>query len=418
MKTPFFPLSLSVIFIFCSSLIGCTNGDADYDGEDLEQRASFVETGSSAVVDEGGFASFEFQVIPGISAFQILIDAPAAAEGQNPNDVIEASIISLRDSSGRVLYSADSFADVQSTPASEPQALPFAFNFPLASSITLANFPAVAAGTYRATAQLSRRNSNASLAGLALSIRVLEKRDDDIDSGVVTLHVIYAGAVADSDETIASIRKAMVDARTAVEAGGMSVSMQFHFRRELPSVFPDPSLGSAIFEEISNDVGLGIPIIFASDTDGLNSRENEYAVAGGSPGPGLPGPRSAITVSIRRSAGGDGQFDIEEGQNADRNAYSEIQLMGEAVAHEIYSYLGLTDTVTFRGSEVVAVDQLDSPKCPTLTACERDNKTAENVMFPYAVIENDVQTRGQEYFHRQNISTDQGRAANRHVLVE
>lgn len=192
--------------------------------------------------------------------------------------------------------------------------------------------------------------------------------DENLDSGTIRIALGYGGDLG----TVTEVTQA-VDAATEIWANiWQDYGLAFELRpievaleAQLPYPEKDPAL-----ESVAATVGVDEVLLLIGDQ--IGGEGDLLGIAGATPGPLLATPRAAVMVSWLEGAGPDAVF-----------SDSEVQLLGETLAHEFGHYMGLYHPVE---SDYDAWDALeDTIDCSAQDECERILKN--NLMFPYPVCE-------------------------------
>lgn len=390
------------------TLSACSGGGDSERGVKSDSRAELtvLNTDLNVVTDAQGQGSLNFSIPEGVNVFQLVTFA---------NFEGEVRVIGIKDGSGLVV--ADLLGNDRLSGASQFQVSPVTLNFPL-----VANGSVLSAGNYTVDFETRKSAKDSSGAeGVLLSGSLIAKADNDSSSGIVRLNVVYSGLIATDDESRKSISKALTVCGQIASRGGLSLDINEIEFSDGPNVLDNPYYGSPLYEDFANQLELGVNVYFATDVMKLGSSENESGQAGASPGPIIPTAKSAIAISVRRAAGGDGLFNFEERDGFRFVKVDEERILGETVCHELFHYMGLFDSVTFQGSRAINSDLLDSEKCISSQACQENKGANGNIMFPFPIRtdSNDSDRREQrrEFFPRDRVSSGQRLEINRWVGV-
>lgn len=193
------------------------------------------------------------------------------------------------------------------------------------------------------------------------------KADPDFDQGNVRVAIAYAGNISENTEVVSAVEEAVAVWKTIWTASGLTLEERYS-NINLPENLPYPDASEELLAATQNigeddDLLLIVGEMIANEQD-------LFGISGGIPGSLLNSERSAVMVSWLENAGTDGNF-----------SGSDIQLMGETMAHEIGHYMGLYHPVE---SEYNYWDALsDTPDCNNWQSCE--NQMGDNLMFPYPI---------------------------------
>jgi len=385
-------------------LSGCTSGGSDGGGGGSSDL-TFDQIEITTVTDAAGQAHFPFDIGDSQKAFNIEV---SSAFGQVQLD-------SVIGPAGQELITAEN--------------APF-----LTSSIALQNSPnvvrfpfltgAVSSGRY--TAHYSVVNGRTPMPGANAIASVVAKQDGTGDSGVLRVNMVLVGPVTDANDARESLESAVTIWAQIYGRIGITLDVKWYDYAGT-AVLPNPAGGDIFYDTLSRSTREGaINVVVGSEVrgTGTSGSGNRYGISGGFPGSALPGPRSAVALSVLRVTAGDGRFDfIGTGGNQGHN--DETRLAAEELARLAANYLGLPNTVIFGGglsSRVTSSDFLpDSPGCLTYADCRNDKSARTNLMFP-EIVEKLPQDRDSrqitEYYGRDQFSAQQREVLNGSVLVK
>ena len=397
-----------VIFIILSLiLMSCTKSSdhkhsSSVDISSDSPHQTVAEYGTKS--DENGTFKVSFTISQNISAFQLITRC-------NSEEIGVDNVVSP---TGEVIFSASNYYSDYQTDGKQFQKNINTFNFPV--STTSSNLQE---GTYTVTYKL-RSGKGSKDASSALIV----KSDSNKSSGVLTLNVIFAGSVASSTEIIKAIKKALdTYSIPTLNKAGIAVNVNYHLFPDIPSVLPDPTEGSSVYESVSSSLPAGINLFMGADVKNMKNDKGHSGLSASVPGPVLPTPKSAIAFSLNKAVGDDGEFNGRGNSNVDNDEKDEdegdeIRLFSDSISHEICHYLGLRNSVEFQGNVVTWGDGLNSEKCVDKNRCEQVKNARENVMYPYPI--RHIAT-GDDYnyywFVRNIVSSDQRMVANKWVGV-
>ncbi len=375
---------LAVCQLACSGGGGGGSDDGDSTGAPQAAPFSLLSTGLTSQPDSSGTAVTKLTIPPGTTSFQVITSAPGR--------ILRVSKLQAPD--GTVLFDGGTGVGVLDGPAAfanSPSVLGFP-NTPRAS---------IPAGTYTITHAV--RANRATLANTTLSSVLALKKDAELTSGTLQVNLVYLGTLVHSQESRTAVRSAMETTKEILAKANLSLNVsEFEFTN-VPDRVRTPEVGDPIFEQLGNALPSGVNVFFAVEVTGLGNREDYYGRAGSVSCALIPTPRSGIAIHMARAAGGDGEFDSDRDGRSSRT--SEIQILGESIAHELGRCLGLADSVTFRGNNAASNDGLDTPKCFSLANCQLDRGAAENFMFPFVLDQRDEP--GAESYPRTRVAAGQ-----------
>ena len=374
------------LFLIAPALVACSGGgggETEVGGTPGVAAYSLRSSGLAAQPDSTGSVVTPVSVPEGTNAFQIVTSAPG----------LTLRVTKLQAPDGTVLFDGGTTAAFDGPGAfvRSPAVIGYP-RTPLAS---------IAAGVYTVTHSV--RANRTVLAGTTVNSSLAFKSDADLTRGALQVNLVYLGSIVQSRESRSAIRAAIETVREILQKANLDVSFsEFEFP-STPDRVVSPEFGDPLFEQLGNQLPAGVPVYFAVEVTGLGNREEYYGRAGSVPCALIPSPRSGIAIHVARAAGGDGEFDSDRDKRSGRT--SEIDILGETVAHEIGRCLGIRESVTFQGDKAISNDGLDTPKCFSAANCQLDRSAAENFMFPFLLDERDKP--GTEYFSRHRVAAGQ-----------
>jgi len=374
-----------------ASQLACSGGGGGGDGNDggsdgAPQAAPFslLSSGLTSQPDSAGTAVTHFSIPAGVSSFQVVTSAPGRI----------LRVTQLRAPDGTVVFDGGTGVGQVDGPAAFANS-PAVLGFP---TTPRASIPS---GTYTITHSV--RANRAVLSSTTLNSVVALKKDADLTSGSLQVNLAFLGTLVHSQESRSAVRSAMETTRKILSNANVSLNVsEFEFPGA-PDRVRTPAVGDPLFEQLGNSLPPGIPVYLAVEVAGLGNREDYYGRGGSVSCALIPSPRSGIAIHMARAAGGDGEFDSDRDNRSSRT--SEIQILGETIAHELGRCLGLADSVTFRGNNAAGNDGLDTPKCFSLSNCQLDRGAAENFMFPFLLDQRDEP--GAESYPRTRVAAGQ-----------
>lgn len=403
-----------LFFIFILFLASCTkskhhkhndNISNDTHASNIVSDSDFQVIGEyEAISKENGAIQVTFNISQGTSAFQLI----TKFDGQ------EIGVDSVVSPKGETVFNSDVYYSDYQTDGKKYQQNINTFNFPV--STTSSNLEE---GTYTVNLRLKSNKS-----GISGSSILITKADSNKSSGLLTLNVIFMGSIANSQELIKNIKKALDGySIPTLNKAGIAVNVNYYSYPNLNSVLPNPQVGDSLYESVSGGIPSGVNLFMGSDVSNLRANNGHSGVAASVPGPVIATQKSAISFSLNKAVGNDGEFN-GRGRNGTNNTEKdedegdEVQLFSDSISHEIFHYLGLRNSVEFSGNTVVWGDGLNSEKCTHQNRCEQIKEARENVMYPYP-IRHTASTDDNNYYWyiRNRVSSDQRMVANKWVGV-
>jgi hypothetical protein len=391
---PFFVCSLLL------SLIACTEDKEATFSETPAEQPEFTDSSIKSEAAETPQRSIKFSLDHAPAAVQLVASVPN----------LEIRLSKLTAPDGEVLFDAARIVDTNITSAANFQASPLTYNYPLLSTQT-----PLTAGEYTAEYE-TRDPNNQESTGAEISLAVVVKDDADLQNGTINLNIILGGIASNNDEIRNGIEDAINLMSIMLERYGIGIYANIIPLPESPEVLPNPQTGDTIYEEASKESDNGINIFIVNNIENFNAERYNSVIAGSSPGPLIPSPRSAIAVSLSIATGNDGKFDADaDDPESDNLEDSEKRIFAESLTHELLRYMGLKNSVTFNSNEVSSTDGLDSEKCSNINSCEDSEEANGNLMFPYALPKDDFS--GEKFYPRDRLSPQQVELAQRYVGI-
>lgn len=346
-------LGVSIRLISLAFLLSCTpDGDGlvrlERDGPALDATPEFATIVSGA----GGITQLVVPVLEGET--NLLVTATADAP-------IRLNTITDPDGEEHLAYTQWELSDNALTDAVFADAKDVSINWP----IRIQDAP-LSPGDWTLTFGVRPKLKTAHNRPVQFNAQF--NRDEDLDSGTIRIALGYGGDLG----TVTEVTQA-VDAATEIWASiWEDYGLAFELRpidvaldAQLPYPEKDPAL-----EAVAASLGSDEVLLLIGDQ--IGGEGDLLGIAGATPGTLLATPRAAVMVSWLEGAGPDAVF-----------SDSEIQLLGETLAHELGHYMGLYHPVEFDYDAWDALE--DTVDCTGQADCERILKN--NLMFPYPVCE-------------------------------
>ncbi len=391
-------ISLQVLF-----LSSCAKDSVSFGDDSLVPLNLNRVTVESSIAADGG-AEVAFSLSGDLSSFQI------ALESQGRNLAIERVI----GPGGIVLLDSARASDVLALGAGQLKRELVVVNLPGVAEMAMTKLPQ---GRYQCIVRTVAISQNTPASPLLTGV-VTIKDDDDETRTVLPVRMYLSEVLFNSKAARDGITNSLVVTDEILSRAEISLNVEFVREPRLLESIENAAVGDELYREILGGDHDFIPIWFASTVRNLSSPLNPLAQAGSIPGTFSANRRSGISASFNAAGGSDRVIDSEQDRE-DEQRTSEARLLGEALAHELLHYIGLRDTVTFSNDSATSSDGLDSPKCPSTSACRLDENAPQNIMFPFPL----DRIRGQEsssftqdqFIPRQFMSTMQMLVAQRGV---
>ena len=251
--------------------------------------------------------------------------------------------------------------------------------------------PNVFSGTYTHAAFIDG-NTNGSI-----TATVLAKNDLSFSSGTVPVNLFFVGELAQNDSI--AIQAAMDETRSIFDQIGLSINLSLFNVPSSNGELPCPISGSNFyanqgFVSTSNTTALNIYVgDFVSNSGLCSSLGPVLGVASAIPGPAILTDFSAVAISLSLHQGVNGVLDG-----------SEIELLGETIAHEAGHFLGLFHPVEINFTDFDPLN--DTEQCTSNASCVSSD-LVNNLMFPFPV----------SGVAQRNLTNDQSGVLHRNVLV-
>jgi len=302
------------------------------------------------VVTEAGVATVTIEVEDGVTAFML------TAESEQ-----RVALERIINPEGNVIFDwEDWYSENQSlTSAIWPSSSEMVLNWPVRAeegSLYEGSWQVVLS----AVGSIGRYQPNSTI-----QVITHTKRDDDFDSGVVRVRLVYAEGV-DEIEGVAEAMNAGIERWKQIWAMQGLEPLVTTESSDFDPDLPYPGDGAEEIYDLALDSAENEITMIVGET--IKGGTDYLGVAGSIPGTLTAKTRSAVVISWLASAGFDGRFDD-----------TEIGILGETMAHEMGHYMGLFHPVEQNGwSRWDACD--DTPNCNSESRCR--DQLGENVMFP------------------------------------
>lgn len=331
------------------ALAGCNGGDKDT----VDPDETFYSVVLDPVKSSDGLAEFEVEVGADDTSFLF------TAEGDN-----DLSIEELRGPDGDVVVSWQDWAgDYSLTNAFYVNGNWLSFNWPIREADG-----ELTPGTWTVVVATTNAQGNY-VSNVEVRPEVLFKRDQDLTSSHVKIHLVYCDGVQDEPGVPEAMDAAL--ARWADIWDDYGLTMEYRSTNStINANLAYPGEDDALAEASADADGTELLMLIGEEIGG---ESYWLGFAGGIPGSPLPGQSSGVLVSWLGAAGTDGEFDDEE-----------VRIFGETMAHEVGHFQGLFHPVEDGFDYFDALD--DTPECTNANTCE--NALAPNLMFPYTVCDN------------------------------
>ncbi|NOY27736.1 MAG: hypothetical protein GXP62_17880 [Oligoflexia bacterium] len=208
--------------------------------------------------------------------------------------------------------------------------------------------------------------------GVNVDVTIHLNQDFNTDSGCLSVRVLMTPDVAEDPELVAAIESAVGVWQDIYAGADIQLQPIYETAQGMDTTLSHPSSGSDAYlalKEAGDDEEL--VLVIGESIDGTNN--GILGEAGAIPGALAPSTRGVVAIAWLMHAGSDGVLDD-----------TDIQGLGETMAHEMGHYLGLFHPVELDGSGNPSgySDALDdTPMCSTSTGCTASLGT--NLMFPY-----------------------------------
>jgi hypothetical protein len=320
-------------------------------GKEQPRPASYT-TGTTTI---NGLASTEIAVEGGVSSF--LVTATAL------NDDALLAVESIERPSGSTAldwmdwYYSPNYLTASILPVADNVVL----NWPVRHED-----PALTGGDWTVN-MVAVSEAGVYLDGVELSVTVQTKADVDLREGTVKVLIAYAEGVGDMPDVVEAVELGVEEWRSLWFREGIYLQERYidsDFDPQMPFVGD----GHRDFESLaqSSDDDELVMVIGQS----IGGAQDYYGVSGNIPGSLIATPRSAVQLSWLANTGLDGDF-----------SDTDIQLMGETMAHEMGHYMGLFHPVEIGFQYWDALG--DTAECGNQSSCE--SSLSENLMYPYPV---------------------------------
>lgn len=384
------------LFVFCvvlfacllAAVAGCSSGGGDNDsGPD----SSAGETPDSSDVVISGQREFTLETATDESGV-------AAATFSVPSDTTKLSVTAFSPGALRFVQLSDGRGIDYLTPGGLQLALSTDFSA-IVSNVTAPSRgldPALdGSGPFTARTEVSPAGAET-----PVLFQVISRADPDLLNGTLRVNVFRIAGVTGDPDVDNAVNRALDEFRSIY---AQNAGIQVVFSEAIvdaPVNLPFPFEGDDLYRQLSESAPApAVNLALGGNVQGLGGEI--LGIAGGIPGPPIPSPRSAVAVSVIAGAGPDGLY-----------SESEINVLGETMAHEVGHFHGL-----FHPVEIESLDQADpltdTPACGSNAECEANPTLVGNLMFPTPVGD------GAGGVIRQNqITAQQREVLNRYIAVE
>ena len=377
---PFSALAAFIFLVFAGcDTGGSSSSDNNDNGDDGDLSPPATTQTFSAVADGNGSASISFGLPEGANKFQVIANTDS-----------DISFLDLNSSAG-VNYL-------------NPGGISLGFATEPGPTVNAASVPARSADP-SIVPGLSFQATTSSGTGGAVNYRVLSKADPDLMSGQLVVNVFYVDVFAQNDTSRNNVKQAL-DIFRSIYSDEAHINVLFNdIDISGPALLPVPVEGSSFYTNASAlGQSPGVNLFIGADIASVQGANGAVlGISGSIGGPSLPSPVSAVAASLITATGGDGEFTGDD-----------IEVFGETMAHEVGHFLGLFHPVEISDQVVVGVDPLDdTPSCFTYNDCVDNDDLVSNLMFPFAVPDNDG-----GYLHQNQLTTDQRAVQNLYIAVD
>lgn len=234
--------------------------------------------------------------------------------------------------------------------------------------------------------------------GVEVDVTVHLNRDSSTSSGCLSTRVIMTPEVAADEDLKAAVEQAIVTWQDIYASMGIDIEPVLEAADSLGDDLDHPSEGSSDYLALkeSGDEEELIIVIGESIAGAGNGILGE---AGGIPGPLAPATRGVVAVGWLLHAGADGSLDS-----------TDIEGMGETMAHEMGHFIGLFHPVELDGygNPSGYGDALDdTPSCSSSSDCL--SQLGTNLMYPYRTCDDATCDR------QDDVSEQQGAVMQRYT---
>jgi len=202
-----------------------------------------------------------------------------------------------------------------------------------------------------------------------VEVTVATKADDDFDSAVVSVQIVWADGIDSDPDSVAAVEAAVARWKEVWGAQGLTLDETYVSSTLDPRLeFVAESFGDDEVEQVARDKAPGALQLVVGEQ--IFNSGSTYGIAAGIPGTIEASGMSWTVISLVVHAGPDGVFDEPE-----------TNLMGETMAHEVGHYAGLYHPVEDGFENWDSLD--DTVECTRARECEDELGT--NLMFPYSI---------------------------------
>lgn len=378
MKISFIPCLLISLSMLLSA---CRSGGGSEDPGSSDSALSLSQQSYQASADSSGIVTFSFNLPVGTAALQLASSA--------------GSLRSLSGPAGDIFNQNSRLSTLQRANVSN-------LNYYAAS--------VVGGGTYRAQYSVA--------AGQSVNLLVSSKGDRNLNSGTLKLNIVLLGPVAGSQDILDALDKSLEAARITFNRVGITLDTVIS-NFDGPARAPVP--GDPLYQSIvSAQRPASVTVVLASERQGNKSGQFKYGTIGSAPFPVNPNANSVSVISISDITGGDGVFDSALNSNSRNN--DQKRILGEEISRFVAQALGLPNCVTLQSNKVQSSDDIpDSPSCISLRSCEDDSSSRTNLMMSEPLRkskDNQGVGTGNEFFPRDQLTSQQGQVLNNSVFVD
>ena len=201
-----------------------------------------------------------------------------------------------------------------------------------------------------------------------ITAQVLLKNESDLDDGFLSASLIYTDGTEGDADLVAATEQAVELWRDLYADIGLDLDLTYDTAPGRPLLPVPDAEHSEMYTELSEQAALrDVLVVMGSDID---FETDVYGLSGDIPGPLVPSRKSAVLLSALFASGADGLF-----------SDTDIQLLGETMAHETAHFLGLYHPVEATYDHWDSLD--DTQKCSDMGKCI--DKLGNNLMFPYPI---------------------------------
>ena len=208
--------------------------------------------------------------------------------------------------------------------------------------------------------------------GVQIEVAVHANRDARLTSGCLSARVVLAPEVAADEALVAAVEQAVLAWQDIYAGVGVEIEPVVETATSLDDTLEHPSSGSEDYLDLKSTGAEEELVLVVGESVG-GASNGLLGEAGGIPGPLAPATRGVVAVGWLLHAGADGALDD-----------TDIQGLGETMAHEMGHYVGLFHPVELDGygNPSGYSDALDdTPSCGSSGDCL--GQLGTNLMYPY-----------------------------------